>query len=83
MTWDQRLHYWGGYWMALPWWFRFMAERLKRLEQIDLYGWAREVAQHDPQLTPHQIEEAKAWGLGARKALRLPAVPFPSPPYPT
>lgn len=50
---------------------------------IDLYIWAwdREVAQHDPELSLHQIREARAWGDGAAKARRLD-VSIPVPPYP-
>lgn len=53
----------------------------KRIVKLDIWGWEREVKQHDPDLSPHQIQEAKAWGQGARKARRVNP-PLPSPPYP-
>lgn len=51
--------------MAAPW----RAARLVALNALDRWAWDREVAQHDPKLSPHQIREAAAWGAGARAAL--------------
>ena len=82
MSKDSILHALGGAAMALPWALLPRSTRRGRLFWIDLWAWEREVAQHDPDLTPHQIEEAKAWGVGARRVLRLKGEPYPSLPYP-
>lgn len=82
MSGDELLHYLGGYAMALPWRLCRRAARVARVDEIDRYGWAREVEQHDEVLTPHQVEEARAWGRGARAALGVDP-PWPVPPYPT
>jgi hypothetical protein len=78
---DRFLHALGGAAMAFPFAWLSREYRLARLVDIDLYGWNREVAQHDPDLSPHQIKEAMAWGAGARRALRLEGTPYPAP-YP-
>ena len=83
MTFDERLHFWGGFWMGLRASWKPLAKRQARLLRIYLYGWNREVEQHGPDLSPHQVAEARAWGLGAAKALRLKGSPAPSPPYPS
>lgn len=88
MTWDEFLHAAGGAVKALP--FAGLSKDLRRarLFQIDVAGWEREWKQNlagenpnDP-MSPHQIAEAKAWGVGARRVLRLEGQPYPSPPYP-
>jgi hypothetical protein len=78
---DSALHVLGGFALALPWSWLPRSYRLARLRDIDFYAWNREVSQHDPELTPHQIAEAAAWGAGARRVLRLTGTPYP-PPYP-
>ena len=83
MTWDERLHFLGGFWMGLREAWKPHAHRVSALRTIYLIGWEREVAQHDADLNEHQIAEARAWGLGAAKALRLTPWPAPSPPYPS
>jgi hypothetical protein len=87
MTADSLLHSLGGFAMALPWSFLPKSYRLDRLRDIDLYAYNREWQQNlagenpnDP-MSPHQIAEAKAWGVGARRALRLVGTPYPAP-YP-
>jgi len=82
MTTDERLHFLGGFAMALPYAFSSAAIRFRELRRIYVYGWDREVAQHDPDLSEHQIREARAWGLGAARPLRLVGTPAPMPPYP-
>lgn len=73
MTWDERLHWFGGYLMA----FRGLHKWRNRssaaiIRDIDLYGFYREWAQNlkgkdpNPTLSIHQLFEARAWGLGAR-----------------
>jgi len=81
MSLDEALHFLGGYMKALPWRIASPGAREQRIFTIDLYGWSREVAQHDPELTEHQISEARAWGRGARACLGVDP-PYPSPPYP-
>lgn len=81
MTTDERLHFLGGWFKGLPWRWASYHARLARVYEVDRWAWAREVAQHDPDLTPHQIREAAAWGAGTRAAVRLPAAPW-APPYP-
>lgn len=58
----------------------------KKIVALDIWGWNREWEQNlagqnpnDP-MSDHQIEEAKAWGKGARKA-RGVNPPLPTPPY--
>ena len=82
MTTDKRLHFLGGFFLGLRSAFKSQPLRVAALRTIYLYGWQREVAQHDADLNEHQIAEARAWGLGAAKALRLAPWPAPSPPYP-
>ena len=84
MTFDERLHYLGGFSRSLPHRWAPKIVRYAWMKQIYLYGWAREMRQHRPnkKLTPHQISEARAWGDGAAKALRLDPL-APVPPYPT
>ena len=81
MTWDERLHYIGGYFKALPARPRSRGAHIARCRVIDAWAWDREVAQHDPDLTPHQIAEARAWGRGARAAVNLRGLPWLAP-YP-
>ena len=81
MAFDEWLHFLGGYFKALPWRIAAVGVRHQRVHDVDLYGWAREVAQHDPDLNEHQVREAKAWGRGARACLGVDP-PYPSPPYP-
>ena len=78
---DWRSHYTAGflYGVSLRIVSRSAAEQ--KIIELDLWAWNREVEQHDPELTPHQIEEAMAWGRGARRGLGL-SLPFPVPPYP-
>jgi len=58
------------------------AKAEQKIVKLDIWGWNREVAQHDPELNPHQIGEARAWGEGARLARGLNP-PYPVPPYPS
>lgn len=81
-TLDEKLHFIGGFFKAIRFYWCSFLRRQSKVREIDLYGWAREVEQHDPNLTPPQIAEARAWGLGARAALRVNP-PFPQPPYPS
>jgi hypothetical protein len=81
VTLDERLHYLGGFFKALPLRFASRRKRIARIREIDLFGWEREVEQHDLDLNDHQIREAAAWGVGARDALRLPALAWDLP-YP-
>ena len=78
---DWRSHYAVGFAYGLT--LRLLSdERAERkIVELDILGWQREVAQHDPDLSPHQIEEAAAWGKGARAARNL-NLPLPVPPYP-
>jgi len=78
---DWRSHYTAGFAYGLL--LRALSDTAAEKKIVNLYiwGWEREVAQHDPDLTPHQIEEARAWGDGASKARRL-SVGLPTPPYP-
>lgn len=82
MTWDEWLHWFGGFFKALPHRRLTYDQRVAAAQAIDRYGWNREVAQHDETLTPHQVAEARAWGKGARAALRV-VTAWPSPPYPS
>ena len=78
---DWRSHYTVGYLYGITLCVLSDEKASQKIVALDLWGWEREVEQHDPDLTPHQIEEAAAWGLGARKA-RGVNPPQPSPPYP-
>lgn len=60
-------HYTVGFVKGLFWRFRKRREIVQKIKKLDAWGWAREVAQHDSELTLHQEEEARAWGWGARK----------------
>lgn len=81
MTTDERLHYLAGFALGLGFW-RFSRVRAEaKIRNLDHWAWRREVAQHDNELTPHQILEARAWGWGARTS-RVLRLPYPSPPYP-
>jgi len=68
-----------GYGLGLRFVSRVKAEAA--IVRLDLWGWAREVTQHDSDLSPHQRAEARAWGEGARFARGLNP-PLPKPPYP-
>jgi hypothetical protein len=68
--------------MALPYVFSSLRIRLRELRRIYFFGWDREVAQHGPDLSEPQIAEARAWGRGAARPLRLVGTPAPTPPYP-
>lgn len=78
---DWRSHYAVGYAYGLTLRVLSKASAEQKIVELDIWGWIREVAQHDSDLTLHQIEEAKAWGAGARKA-RGVNPPLPVPPYP-
>lgn len=74
-------HYTAGFAYGLT--LRLLPKRAAKAKIVELYKWgfAREVAQHDPDLNEHQLKEARAWGEGASKA-RGVDVPLPVPPYP-
>jgi len=78
---DWRSHYTVGFAYGVALRFLPDSKAEQKIVELDRWGWAREVAQHDPDLTQHQIEEAAAWGKGARAARRLNP-PKPVPPYP-
>lgn len=78
---DWRSHFTVGYAYGLTLKLVSKEKAIAKIIELDVWGWNREVAQHDPDLTPHQIEEAMAWGAGARAA-RGVNPPFPVPPYP-
>lgn len=65
-------HYAAGF--ALGVLMRWLPRRVRerRALQLDDWGWNREVLQHDPELSPHQVAEAHAWGDGYRVAAGLP-----------
>ena len=87
MTVDEQLHYWGGFFLALP--YRFLGQDFRdlRVYDIDIWAFNREWRQNLKGKNPNypmsnaQLNEAKAWGKGARAALRV-GTPYPSPPYP-
>jgi len=83
---DWRAHYVVGYTIGLALHFVPVAKAKQKIVELDLWGWNRELEQNlkgknpnDP-MSDHQIEEAKAWGKGARDATGLNP-PYPSPPY--
>jgi len=78
---DWRSHYTVGYAYGLTLRFLSDAKAIQKIVELDIWGWNREVAQHDSDLSLHQIEEAAAWGKGARSARDL-YPPYPVPPYP-
>ena len=82
MSWDNLLHWLGGFAKAAP--YRLLSNEMKvaRVLVIDQWAFDREWEQNlggqnpnDP-MSNHQIEEAKAWGKGARCALGVD-VDFP------
>jgi hypothetical protein len=58
----------------------------KKILDLDLWGWDREWKQNLKSNSPHDVmsehkmQEARAWGQGARKSSGLNP-PFPVPPY--
>jgi len=65
-------HYAVGYGWGWLWRFAPLRWKEARAIRLDEWGWAREVRQHDPTLSPHQQAEALAWGDGFRVAANLP-----------
>lgn len=49
--------------LPVPWWLT--------LPGLALFGWIREVLQHDLSLTPHQWLEALAWAAGGALGIGL------------
>lgn len=87
---DWRSHYVAGYAYGLVLKTLSLSDGAlgKRILDLDLRGWEREWKQNLKSKNPntvmseHQVQEARAWGQGARKSTGLNP-PFPSPPYPT
>ena len=58
----------------------------KRIQDLDAWGYKREWEQNlnannpNDVMSEHQMQEAKAWGKGARKSSGLNP-PLPTPPY--
>ena len=79
----RKLHFVAGFGIGLTLRFLPRAAAERKINELDIFGWNRELRQHpgDDVLTPHQIAEARAWGEGARRSRGLNP-PFPSPPYP-
>lgn len=83
---DWRSHYAAGYLYGLTLRAYWPSVAIHKIRELDKWAWEREWKQNlagqnpnDP-MSPHQVEEAKAWGKGARKACRLNP-PYPVPPY--
>ena len=84
MTLDELLHFIGGALLALP--SRFtctLEEQREVIREIDMFGIEREWKQNLKGTTPneflsdHQLDEAEAWGKGARKVLGFdPRLPY-------
>ena len=77
MTLDETLHYLGGFTKAA--WRRCFTSKFSTtiIYEIDVWAFNREWAQNlagqhpnDP-MSQHQIDEAGAWGAGARQALGI------------
>lgn len=79
---DWRSHYTVGYAYGLTLLVLPKTKVEQKIVKLDIWGWNREVAQHDDTLTEHQQQEAAAWGAGARKATGLINLSYPHPPYP-
>ena len=84
---DWRSHYAVGFTYGLT--LRLLSKTVaeQKIVELDIWGWEREWEQNlkgenpnDP-MSSHQIEEAAAWGKGARAARGLNP-PLPVPPYP-
>jgi hypothetical protein len=78
---DWRSHYVVGFAYGLTLRVLPKVKAEQKIVELDIWSFNREVRQHDPDLTPHQIQEAQAWGKGARAARGLNP-PLPVPPYP-
>lgn len=84
---DWRSHYAVGFLLGIA--MRGLSPELRSgaIQDLDRWGWRRELKQKAKSNTPDdpvsakQQREAAAWGAGARQATGL-AVPYPSPPYP-
>jgi len=84
---DWRSHYAVGYAYGMTLSILSDVGAAAKIVALDLWAYEREWQQNlegenpnDP-MSDKQIQEAKAWGLGARKA-RGVNPPQPSPPYP-
>jgi len=83
-----RIHYHVGFIYGL--FSRGQSDEQKRIDiqSLDIWGYDREWEQNlkgqnpnDP-MSDHQIQEAAAWGAGARRAAGVEDLPYPQPPYP-
>lgn len=85
---DWRSHYTVGYLYGMTLSVLSDEKAAQKIVKLDIWGWDREWEQNlkgvnpnDP-MSAHQIEEASAWGKGARKARGINPTQ-PNPPYST
>lgn len=84
---DWRSHYTAGFLYGLGLRLVREADAEQDILNLDLWGYAREWDQNlrgenpNDSLSSHQLQEAAAWGAGARKGRGID-LSYPSPPYP-
>ena len=83
---DHRTHYTIGYLYGATLAVLSDEKAAKKIVALDIWAWNREWKQNlegenpnDP-MSSHQVEEAVAWGKGARKSRGINP-PYPVPPY--
>lgn len=84
---DWRSHYVAGYLYGVTLCVFSDEKASQKIVELDIWAWNREWEQNlegenpnDP-MSPHQIQEAKSWGQGARSARRVNPL-LPTPPFP-
>ena len=66
-----RSHWTVGALYGVVLWFVPNSVAKKAVDKLDKWGVEREIAQHDDDLTTHQLKEATSWADGARFVRRV------------